>query len=288
MKQKIDLDSWWDKRYGFEKLANPLFSIYQELNRIGADLDYIDFLQRFFVAFYRSRWSLFEWIENEVKRRRTEDTLQPVDYSHWSPLERQMLFHTIKKQPSKPRSYHHKALTKWFEETIDPVIEDHFIKTGFFIEGTARKKLVTYLVSLAKSTEKEQQETRRKDMDALSKRDPVEAIFREYLFSQPSYKEGRKGDLWGTFFLLAITEHLRKLKSGKPNYSLACKLLDLIRDKANERKEEGSSGDKAKWRIRNLKVSSPEWNRHLKILEKRIFPRSKPHSVSTSSSHVDK
>lgn len=65
------------------------------------------------------------------------------------------------------------------------------------------------------------------------------------------YKHGRPSDIWGTFFLLALSEHLKeRSKKKQPDYTLCNATLTAVR---------GRGGKSAKERISQFKKAHIEW-----------------------------
>jgi hypothetical protein len=65
------------------------------------------------------------------------------------------------------------------------------------------------------------------------------------------YNHGRRSDLWGTFFILAVSEHLTS-KIKKPHYELCGKILAALRGGAGK-------AASAKVRVHKFKKAYPWW-----------------------------
>jgi len=83
---------------------------------------------------------------------------------------------------------------------------------------------------------------------------------------------GKKEDIWGSLFLLVVSEHLRE-SNGRPNYLLAAKLLKLIR--GQPRGLDRSERMAATTRVERLKNSQPSWKSDLIYLRSLLRQYSK-------------
>jgi len=278
MEEKKDFDIWWGRRHGFGKGVHTPYAIYKKLHQAGADFEYIDFLQSVFRSGYMGRKIAKERIDNEIKKLKNADSpSSATDYRQWSMLKRQMLFDSIQETPSKPPHYHYKTVRKWVKDSIGPVIKDYFVKTGILLEGVEREKLIDRMASNLSASHKKQQKKAAKEKVGLTSEDPVITVYLDYcyndLFRDP-HKTGKKGDRWGTFFMLGVTEHLRQKSHGKPYYPLAVRLLRNTYATLNEPMENPLTDRNAMMRIRDLKKSRlNKWKRDLKILEKQLYPK---------------
>jgi hypothetical protein len=76
---------------------------------------------------------------------------------------------------------------------------------------------------------------------------------------------GSKNDSWGSFFLLAVTEYMKK-ELGRPYYRLADELLRAYRTlAASPVSPQKRSGGKARTidRVKKLKIAHPNWEKVL-------------------------
>lgn len=92
-------------------------------------------------------------------------------------------------------------------------------------------------------------------------------ILHEYGWSQLLQRRGRNADTWGSFFLLALTEHLKTI-GGKPRHHDADRLLRLARQSLRPNSDAKVNGkSRAAVRIAELKANHPDWSSALKLLE---------------------
>jgi hypothetical protein len=77
---------------------------------------------------------------------------------------------------------------------------------------------------------------------------------------------GRLPDYWGTFILMALSEHLSEVNKGNKknrHYKLCCGLIDLFRGKNKKRTD-----SLAREKIRQLQHSHPNWPQHISSLRR--------------------
>jgi hypothetical protein len=104
----------------------------------------------------------------------------------------------------------------------------------------------------------------RRDLEAVFEKNAMAAIFLEYVIpAELAPRKGRRSDVWGSFFLLATTEHLRQ-NGTKPHYRLCHQVLRSVRKSTKPIKNPTQS---VATRVKLLKNAHPHWSRALKILE---------------------
>lgn len=95
-----------------------------------------------------------------------------------------------------------------------------------FIAESNERALDCLTELLRKEQEKEQKE-RQKEYAALVKAKPIAEVLKTYVPPPQAYKRGGRQDWRGSFFLLAVTEHLHKRR--RCYFLLAARLLKAIR-----------------------------------------------------------
>jgi hypothetical protein len=97
---------------------------------------------------------------------------------------------------------------------------------------------------------------------------PLLTLFKKYPPLNP-FKRGNRQDDWGSFFLLAITEHLREQGQNRPHYAEAYALLRAVRIDAGIEKSRSATKlpkNTAATRITNVKKAYPDWAQDLSLL----------------------
>jgi hypothetical protein len=115
---------------------------------------------------------------------------------------------------------------------------------------------------------REEKELRRLNSESRSgvrEENVLEEVFREYFPSPERYRKGGNAnhDLSGSFFLLAITEHLGK-KRGR--FKIADSLLGTIRGPGKGRSPLTLPNDLARKRVERLKYAHPNWKTHVDLM----------------------
>lgn len=122
--------------------------------------------------------------------------------------------------------------------------------------------------------EKTAREERARKLEADKQKLTAEAPIFTALFkyNQPMpRKRGNQADSWGSFILLAISEHIRE-KTGKPQYREAMTLIGHARQTSTP-----ASRQKAEGRIRKFKEANPSWGQDLEWLKKQFALSPKSH-----------
>ena len=81
-------------------------------------------------------------------------------------------------------------------------------------------------------------------------------------------KPGNQADPWGSFILLAISEHIRET-TGKPEYGEAMTLIRQTRQSSTSSKRRSTQN--ADSRIRRFKQTNPSWASDLELLKKQFL-----------------
>ena len=227
-----DFQSWWNDRYFYtnDPIYSQLYDVYKRLFEAGADLDYIEGIcQLLFVA------------DDDVN-------FQIEDVSKNTPHKFLSLGH-----PSG-RSRRIKEGIVRAEKELGIRLDKNSIKE---VESEIRGKLKEHLENQQKRLEEKFKRT----SEAVFKKNPIDGILMEYASGQLLYTTGQRSDDVGSFFLLAISEHLRE-KRRQPKYALAAKLLQEVRQNSKS-----LSRLDAMVRVDKLKKSHPNWKLHLKALK---------------------
>lgn len=233
-----DFQTWWNAKY-FDT-NYPYYNIYQALHKAKADLDYIEYLR---VALQQGDHLIelaLQGFKGGLKKskRTTKKSIPP----NWRNLPLTSLIGEEAMEEWYRQGKEREEAMRWSMAALD-----YFIRKEEFL----RKK--------------------REQIDAglklLMEKSPVfKKIFME---CDEGPKGGRKSDRRGSFFLLAVSEHLRE-KRGKPQYRMAARLLKTIRG------QHFASGyqdrTNAKTKVHKLKKTYPDWESYLKIV-KRQFSR---------------
>ena len=244
-------DTWWNDHYFITDHPNnpaykKLHSIYKQLHQAKADLDYIEGLGRLLVT-----------ADDDIKFG-IEGTSGEI--------------------PQRDRSLvHPSGLSKYIRDKIAQA-EKEF---GIAFDENDRKELEKEIKIQAKELLRKSGEAHEDDFKDTSrsvfKKSSIGGILFEYA-DKPLllYTTGRRSDDIGSFFLLAVSAHLRK-KGGRPRYLLAATLLSAIRNY-----QELLPGRKARLdamvRVDKMKQSHPDWMKHLKALSNSYSEFKKRHN----------
>lgn len=244
MKEK-DFQTWWNNHCFYT--SHPAYQICKSLHDAGADFPYLaKLIYRFLQEDLNNKLlKIFEKREHHLFR-------VVVQYHPSAPDEVKRFINQEVEQFKVylDKAYHQEKvaqITKEFGESLDQMSERERLKPGF-------KK-------------------RMKKIDKLMQQ--MEPIIK---YSPPaSTSQGRAEDTWGSFLLLAVSEHLRGV-TGKPNYLLAARLLRLLRG------QQRSSGQKeraaAMMRVERLKKSHTNWESDLRKFKK-LLQQNYERSVET-------
>jgi len=226
---KKDFQLWWNERYFYtaDSVFGPLYRIYERLFKAGADLDYIEGLCLLLIGG-----------DDDIKF-----AIEDVS----------------KDMPPRLRSLGHPSgLSKRIKEYTEQAMK----KLGITLDQNARKDMERGIRRTFKEriNRQRQEEDFKRRSESVFRKNPVGGILFEYTSGPLRYSTGRRSDDMGSFFLLALSEHLRK-RGGQPRYSLAAKLLQAIRnDQAHISRLD------AMVRVDKLKKSHPNWKLHVKAL----------------------
>lgn len=237
-----DFDAWWHNAYF--RTDHPLYGIYKRLHKAGADLEYVDSLTR-------------------ILRVGDQDALYIT-----KDLRKNLPSHLL-------HLGHPSAIAKRVEKGIS----EFAAKKGVTLTETERKELEKHVQIKAKKTiaknKEHQRKALRRTVDQVFQKNPIGGILFEYSSWPLLYETGRRSDDLGSFFLLAVSEHLRD-RTGRPHFLLAGNVLGAVRGKREARNK--TSRLQAMVRVDKLKKSGHDWKRHLSILREsyQSFKSGKP------------
>lgn len=263
-KTKETFETWWNENIWD---TEPFRPIYKALYDAGADLNYVEFL----------RWGLKlgdRLAELAQSKNRTKEVhrIKGVDTILGFPKD---IF--IKKL----RAY----ASTLIEFTLDDLRENNKVNSSLdtlsLIPPERRRKIIsdatqgiTGLDLLQPFWEQvtEQQEIYRKNQQRLMDEQkgqlsqyPFFSVLEEYAYFE--VRRGNQPDPWGSFFLLAITEHLRE-KCGNPHYLAVFRLLRTLRGQPPGSRH--ANRLTATNRVSQLKKDYPKWQYHLQLIKKQF------------------
>jgi hypothetical protein len=252
-----EFQTWWNKRYFYTN--SPLYEIFKRLHELGADLDYIDYL-----VGVLKRADLF----TKAARKSAAKKNRARAFNNRF-LEALKIYGTIvvgytlaELRSSLDDSTISRTLAQRIKIAEDSwnAIDDILIP---FIKNSKSQPSQKHKFS---------EETRR----AISEL-PIFPLMVAYHQDVP--KRGNQSDPWGTLFLLAVTEHLRR-KAKKPHYREAIRLLRKSRGDGT--KAPAQDAKTATVRVSNFKIAVPQWKEQLKLLVMEYEFERKPRSVISS------
>lgn len=288
MKNHGSYDDWWSRKFGFQKLSHPLYRPLKQLHVLGADLDYVLKLAVFFAS---TNDSLSQATFSRSKK--TDRGIEwPVFLELYRPLFQSFAFdvymETLRVAESIVDALRDDArtlagpslLSQWadYQANIkrDP---PHWPGKSLLVMaekfGEVRDKVFAEFESKFKKADREKDEEARGKLDEISntvKASPCGDIIYEYGFAALKPGRGRPAAMWETFFLLAITEHLRKKSpKGKSFYAQAAHLLQNFKPKKN-RAGKGPMTTvglrrTTTERVAKLKRAHPDWMKHVEHVE---------------------
>jgi hypothetical protein len=261
----------WNARF-FTTTGNDKYGVYRKLWRLGADFEHIDTLYRFFEGGYRGG----EWARRfaiakaeKIKRELENASSQPLVPDHWESLTRRIFLDSGRKSDEayNPPATHPAQIRKKAKELIARKIEEEGLNVSESQRKAWEKETARiYYSCRVKGQEEARHKQRETDIRSLRKEGkPLAALFLKYLYPVVAHDVGRKSDVWGSFFLLASSEYLRR-KTGKPCYVLCARLLKALR-----RTRSDDLRSNATVRVTKLKRAFPDWRSDLRILNKALL-----------------
>jgi hypothetical protein len=231
-------NDWWEEKY-FSNL--PFYSQYRELDRIGADLDFVDHLAEKLEYYDLMR-------AHVVKSGRRKPK---ADSSLWRD---RILFQFAALQGMRHGTVSREKAEEIAEDILEQAKGVNFPRTVTInAEGSdgklRRKGLIKELAQAV----------------APAFKDKWRPIMLEYVLTATNTRLGKKPDERGTLILVALTEHLKK-KTGRAHHSLAIRTLRALRGQRLGSKS--TEGENAKSRVSGFKKQHKDWNNLLKDLER--------------------
>ncbi len=252
----VVFQAWWNDR-GFYS-EHPLYLPFRKLHGFGADLDYVEFLCSLMLRF--DDFFLIQagkpTVDRQAKSRKAYLNRHggelAVLLAHFGrnliefTCERIAELYLRDNDPKQLLSIADcKAIQGRALERMTNRMMDDF--------ETQRQKIVARRRSLIERLQAEAQTS------------PLMKLLLQY--SPREYpKRGNQADPWGTFFLLALTEHLREMSGGHPHHEEAMALLKKVRGLYGKGSRHKVARSSVAERVRKFKAHYPDWQQDLKIL----------------------
>jgi len=282
-----EFDEWWEKKFGFRRLSNPIYNPLKRLHALGADLDYVFRLGLFFdklnASFKDSMGSLPKKSKKGMEWIKFFDLYRPFFESFaWD-----VYLETLRVAESILEALREDARILAGSTLLQKMVDGQknvkrepptwsgkslFLMVEKFAE--VRDKTFAGFESDFKEADRKKDENARADLakveNAVTALPSGKIIF-EYGFSTLQVGRRRPALMWETFFLLAISEHLRE-NSGNPHYWEVM----LFLSKFNATRTKNAKGHRkstlqmrrtAGERVAQLKASHPKWKEHLSQLK---------------------
>ena len=230
----------WEEKY-FSHL--PFYSQYRELDRIGADLDFVERLAG--MLRYYDFITAYVWKSGRRKPK--------ADSSLWRD---RILLQFAALQGMRHGTVSREKTEEIAEDILEQAKGVNFPRTVTInaegSDGKLRRKGV--IKELAQAV-------------APAFEDKWRPIMLEYLLTAMNARVGKTPDEWGTLILVALTEHLKKkTKTGRPHHSLAIRTLRALR--GQQFRSKSTEGENAKSRVSGFKKRHKDWTNLLKDLER--------------------
>ena len=283
MKQKIpqktkeEFQAWWTRTFGFSTEA-LYYKNYRALYFKGANLDYIRSCHELVQAgdAVKARANEQRREAKKVKRRKRQ-------IEHAAPVPK-ALESAIKKYY---RGYIDSAFEKAKEiNPADPLLslplsrpltpplllppltprDVYVARRVEQLRREATEHAWAYAIELVRSRRKEERKKVQREVEAFEKQNPIAEVIKEY-----APVPGRSEDLRGSFFLVAVTEHLKEETESGLTQAWVVRFLRKI-SPPPENKESSLHQDSVnpKARIYSLK-NSHDWERHLELIKKQLL-----------------
>jgi hypothetical protein len=161
-----------------------------------------------------------------------------------------------------------KLLNLPFSQTTN-LVEQGLSKLALW--GTSRQDWVAEEKKAARRQRDKELETSKQKLIA---KEPIYYVLCKYNLVMPR-KRGNQPDSWGSFILLAITEHIRQ-EIGKPEHAMAMTLVRRIRQASPETKRQTTQS--AESRIRQFKQANESWAQDIEWLKKQFRHSQRSHT----------
>lgn len=268
-----DFQTWWNDHINFSTNL-PYYKTYQALYDAGADLDYIHFLhvrlegEDAFTRLFHERVK----DANRKGRRKQKFELSPALSEKFETYARGYAEEFSKSALERAREISPddpllslpllRPLSPPLFPPLTPRAQLVAAHLRQFTEEVAERALNSAQQWLRKELEQEEKK-RDEEIKSTIKKGQNMGIFREYLPDPGKYRKGGRQDRRGSFFLLAVTEHLHRKRGC---YLLAARLLKAIRGQQFASAYQDRTNAKA--RVRNVKNSHLGWKSHLRGVRK--------------------
>jgi hypothetical protein len=264
-----DFDRWWNKHYLHTN--NPRYRIYKCLFTNGVTLDYIDFLCNA-LAFGDRIAEMTRKAQPKKEQPGLLDKIAKVNEQEFSELIQfacnfvadYVLREIQKTVPLEVK----KLLNLPFSQTTN-LVEQGLSKLALW--GTSRQDWVAEEKKAARRQRDKELETSKQKLIA---KEPIYYVLCKYNLVMPR-KRGNQPDSWGSFILLAITEHIRQ-EIGKPEHAMAMTLVRRIRQASPETKRQTTQS--AESRIRQFKQANESWAQDIEWLKKQFRHSQRSHT----------
>ena len=245
-----EFQEWWNEHI-FDR-DPPREKVYKRLFAQGVSLDYVHFLC--------DALRFWDWWAKMIRERAAPSQKPPTLLDAIKPHQREL--------GSLVRLLCNVTVFMVLEE-IKRILPEFSASLNLSHEERQKlvdKSLAVYVALGVRLSEKrleisraesEEMQARKKNLIAEF---PLFAVLDKYNQPMPR-KRGNQPDRWGTFILLALSEHIRE-KTGHPGYSEAIGLLRLSRKLLGK-----VSRQLAETRIREFKRSNPSWQADLGSLK---------------------
>lgn len=207
---KQDFQTWWDERYFYN--SHPLYKSYKRLSDLGSDFVYVDFLCS--TLLFGDEFAQRIWRKGKSNRNEFAPFHEPV-MAAIKLTAAGVVFLTIKLLQER----------KLLDFSLDP---DKIISHDEIMEMTTASHQ-NWVLRMAKRIEEDEDKKLEPGWRVVD-RTPVLKLLVTLLpkINVSIARKGRRADPCGSFFLLALTEHLRE-RSRKPHWLEAQRLLRKLR-----------------------------------------------------------
>jgi hypothetical protein len=239
---------WWNAHYFYE---NRLYWLYKQLYDLGADLDNVDHIVRCLLKHPPEVKALTgEDRSGRLAKPKAEFKKKPQTIEIDPDYLKAMLAATAQLGMKAGTRSDLLSEHKDRDQVCCAIADMVFGKMAAPPAATKKAESVGRINELV-------QETR-----SLLTEEDLPAVLR-FVLTAGSGRRGRRTDLWGKLFLVALTEYLRSTM-GKPHYLIADTILRAERGRASK----GSKRDResAKVQVINFKKQFPEWRALLNAL----------------------
>ncbi|MCH8055538.1 MAG: hypothetical protein IH857_05225 [Deltaproteobacteria bacterium] len=231
MKEK-DFQTWWNNHYF--ATTHPAYRVTKSLNGMGADIIYL------------VRWCCHFAIMDCSQKKLAKDVKKGIN-------------------PFKLIVQFDSSIPVWAKEFVNEKVKKlstdlKQVYWHVYLDFSRRKLEESYERSFKKYGRARYLRSLRKLQKELSRDLSLFEPLTKYISRVKTSSPGKKEDIWGSLFLLVVSEHLRE-SNGRPNYLLAAKLLKLIRGQPREKDVPERMA--ATTRVERLKNSKPSWKSDL-------------------------